>query len=286
MLLALLAIVMNGVLRGLQKFYWIGVSNIITSFSKLVFGILLVTLGFGVGGALNSLNIAFVFAILIPLIPTWFIFKYKKGSINHIDLFKYSVPVLLAAISLILITNFDLILVKHYFSSLEAGFYTAASMLAKIIWFISIALVTVMFPKIADLHAKKKDSSILLKNSLLYTFLISFSVVLVYFVAPTFVSKLLYGPEYEISNLIGLFALALGFFALNNVLVYYNLAVKRTRFVIFLMLVLLLEIVSIVLFHNTLIEVVKVVLISNFVLLAYLMFYTRKELGFKNGIAA
>ena len=159
-------------------------------------------------------------------------------------------------------------------------------MLAKIIWFVSGALVIVMFPKIADLYEKKKDTSSLLKNSLFYTFLISFSVILVYFIAPTFVSKLLYGPEYEISGLIGLFALALAFFALNNVLVYYNLAIKKSRFVIFLMLVLFLEIVSIVLFHNTLIEVVKVVLISNIALFAYLMFYTRKEFGIKNGITA
>ena len=286
MFLALLAIVMNGVLRGLQKFNWLAANNILTAFAKLIFGVLLVTLGFGVAGALNSLNIAFAFAILIPLIPIWFVFRYKQEPINHIDIFKYSLPIFLAAISLLLITNFDLILVKHYFSSLESGFYAAASMLAKIIWFISTALVIVMFPKIADLYEKKKDTSSLLKNSLFYTFLISFSVILVYFTAPTFISKLLYGPEYEISGLIGLFALALGFFALNNVLVYYNLAIKKTRFVIFLILILFLEIASIVLFHNTLIEVVKVVLISNIVLLVYLVFYTRKELGFKNGITA
>ena len=168
---------------------------------------------------------------------------------------------------------------------MEAGYYAAASMLSKISWFASGALIAVMFPKISDFHAKEQDASPILKNTLFYTFLISFVVVAIFFVAPTFVTRMLYGDEYlAAKDLIGYLSLGLAFFALNNVLAMYNFAINKTRFVYLVLAVLAIEFILIWIVHSTLLEIVKIVTVSNIALFFALVLYTRKGFGIKNGI--
>tara|TARA_Y100000310_G_scaffold330357_1_gene401842 strand:- start:4787 stop:5815 length:1029 start_codon:yes stop_codon:yes gene_type:complete len=224
--------ILNGVLIGLQRFNWYSAAGVIQTTLKLGFGVLLVSLGFGVVGAVNALSLAAIVTILIVLIPIWFLFKIEKEKLHHLNIFRYGLFVLIGVEGLMLITNMDMFLVKHFFSALEAGYYAAASMLAKISWFASGALIAVMFPKISELHTKGENSSSILKNTLFYTVLISFSIVLIYFIAPTFVIRMLYGEKYlAVKGLIGYLSLGLAFFALNNVIAMYNFAIKRMKFV-------------------------------------------------------
>ncbi len=281
--LSFLSPITSGLLMGLQKFGWYNANSLIHTGLKLGLGILLVSLGFGVAGAIISVNISILLVILLPLVPLAFLFKYQN-DIKKLNIFKYSLVILFGSAALMFIVNIDVILVKHFFSSLEAGYYVAASTLAKITWFASSALLMVMFPKISDRHNKNLDSSSILKNTLFYTFLISFMVVLVYFIAPTFVSGLLYGKEYKIAGLIGYFSVGLGFFALNNVLMLYNFGVNKIKFVYLIVFFAILETVLISLFHSTLLEVIKTVSVVNILLFFSLILYTKKELGVRNGI--
>ena len=283
LLLSFMTPVMNGVLAGLQKFNWLAASGVVLTFTKLVSGVLLVMFGFGVYGAVNALNIAAVFGLLLPLIPIWFLFEHEKKEIDGVKIFKYGFGALIITTMLMLLTNIDMVLVKHYFSSLESGYYAAASMLAKIIWFASGALIAVMFPKISSMFAKGEDTSSLLKNTMFYTSLVSGSIIAIYFIAPNFVVHLLFGEQYKIAGLIGLFALGLGLFALNNVLVMYNLATNKFKCAYVLLSFLLMEILLIIFVHNSLIEVIKIVVVVNVLLFVSLLLYNRKELGF-NGI--
>jgi len=236
-------------------------------------------------GAVNSLNLSILISMAIALIPVWFLFSQPKDPVEHLEVFRYGFFVLAGTMALMFITNIDMFLVKHFFSAAEAGYYAAASMLAKIPWFASGALAAVMFPKISELHTRKEDSSAILKSTVFYTALISFSVVLVYFVAPTFVTRMLYGSEYlAVKDIIGYLSLGLGFFALNTVLAMYNFAVKRTGFVYMILCFLAVEFLLILFVHSTLLEVVKIVAVTNIALFFYLMFYTRKEFGITNGI--
>src|SRR3989344_8465643 len=135
----------SGMLRGLQKFKWYGASGIIQAGLKLGLGILLVSLGFGLGGAIDALNFSMAITLAIILIPLWFLFKHKKEPFDNNGMFKYSFLVLVGIEGLMLMTNMDMFLVKHFFSAVEAGYYAAASMLSKISWFASGALIAVMF---------------------------------------------------------------------------------------------------------------------------------------------
>ena len=277
--------VVNSLLRGLQKFNWYNANILTQAALKLILGITLVSLGFGVIGAISAINIATLIVILLPFIPLAFLFRYK-GKIEKLNIFKYSLVILVGSFVMMLMVNVDVILVKHFFPALEAGYYVAASILAKIVWFASGALMIVMFPKISDYHSNNRDTSSILKYTLFYTFLISLIVILIYFIAPTFVVNMLYGQEYKIDGIIGLFAIGLGFFSLSNVLVLYNFAVNKSKFIYLIILSFMIETGLIVLFHSSLLEVVKILAVVNILLFFVLVLYTRREFGIKNGFKA
>ena len=269
----------NGIINGLQKFGWLGLNNIFGSFAKLALGIILVYAGLGVAGAILALNISTILAIAVAILPVAFLFKIKGDGINHSEIYLYFIPVFISTALLMTLINIDVILVKHFFDDLNSGYYAAASMIGKAIWFASGTLPFVMFPKVSEQNAKSRDSSRIMKTTLFYVFLISFIGIIAYFVAPTFIAGIFYGSRYRISGLIGYFGLAMALFSMSNVLAMYNLATGKTRFIYIIGLFVLLEMAAIFMFHSSILEVIKIVTIANALLFASLVFYNRKDFG-------
>ena len=58
------------------------------------------------------------------------------------------------------LTNIDLILVKHFFTPIEAGYYSIAQMVGKIILILPIPIVTVMFPKLSSLDGREEKNTL------------------------------------------------------------------------------------------------------------------------------
>ena len=253
-----------GILQGLQDFSQLALNQITGAGFKLIFGVLLVFIGLGVNGALLALFLGLLIALLLAFIPLRFLFREKKMETENCEILRYSLPVLIAMLCLTSIENTDIILVKHFFDSVEAGYYAAASLLAKVILFATGAIVGAMFPKVSELHAKEEDTLPLLKSSLFYVGLISLLCLIVYFVNPTFVVNALFGSKYPGTiGLIGVFGVGMLFFSLTCICVMYDLAVKDFKFLYPLIIASILEVFLIVFFHATLITVVEIFLITN-----------------------
>ncbi|WP_461257612.1 oligosaccharide flippase family protein, partial [Treponema sp. R80B11-R83G3] len=74
----------------------------------------------------------------------------------------------LVNVGMTVFTNIDVIIVKHYFTDEATGFYSVASILGKMILYISGSIVLVMFPFITEASVKKGDVNKILKKALLY----------------------------------------------------------------------------------------------------------------------
>ena len=67
-------------------------------------------------------------------------------------------------------------MVKHFFSTVETGYYAGAEMIGKIVLYLPSTIVILMFPKVASLNTQNKDPRpILIKACLL---LLQFALVL------------------------------------------------------------------------------------------------------------
>ena len=157
-----------GILRGLQRFIPLGSSNTLMAILKLATGALLVYLGLGVYGGL----LAFIIAQLIVFIFTlYFLRDLTSAGAEKIDtggLRAYVGLALLAIAAFTVLTNVDVILVKHYLSPETTGSYSAIAVLGKIAFIVPGGIVVAMFPKTSELYeTNATHHRVLLKAALL-----------------------------------------------------------------------------------------------------------------------
>ncbi|HEV1996684.1 MAG TPA: hypothetical protein VGR61_00950 [Candidatus Dormibacteraeota bacterium] len=129
--------------------------------------------------------------------------------------------------------NMDVLLAKHFLPTLQAGLYSGMSLLGKILFFGTISISAVMFPRVAAMHAQGRSPHKVVNLSLALVLAAGLLVVSAYSLAPGLVIHLLLRrAEFsQIGNNLGIYALAMLGLAISNVLVYYFVGVHRRRFV-------------------------------------------------------
>src|SRR3989344_5430210 len=139
---------------------------IIEAIVKFCFGLILVFLGLGVFGATLGIFSSYIISLLVGFFLIRNYFKKYNKKLNTKIVYKYSWPVFIVLLSLTLFYSLDVMLVKYYFDDVTAGYYAAAALLGRIAFFVSFAIVSVLFPKVAEMHALGKENLHLLKKAL------------------------------------------------------------------------------------------------------------------------
>ncbi|MCK5259115.1 MAG: oligosaccharide flippase family protein, partial [Thermoplasmatales archaeon] len=99
-----------GALQGLQKFIPLGFNTVLNFSSKLVFGIVLVVIGFGVNGALGAVIIGSAVALIASFIPLRSFFSKvdsEKSDFKFSELYRYSLPTMVAMFCFAVPANVD-----------------------------------------------------------------------------------------------------------------------------------------------------------------------------------
>jgi len=277
--LSIISSIIIGALNGMQKFVWQNSLSLITTSLKLGVAILLVYLGFKSSGALVGIVIGILATLIIGFWPLKNELTSKYSTkIKTSRVYYYAIPVLIASVLPIIAITLDQVLVKHFFTSIEAGLYAAAGNIAKIIWFGSGFLVSAIFPKIVSRKAQGKDTSKLLIKSLIYTAFFVLVGVGILSATPRLIVLGMYGADYlNIVPIVGLFGLALGVFSINQILITYNLAMEKYGFLWIILSGLILQIIGIVLFHSVLSDIIKILLLSQILIMSGMLIHNRKE---------
>lgn len=264
-----LAQVFAGGVQGLELFRWVASVPVITGVLKLVLTFLWILLGYNIAGALGALLASTLIGIVIYYftLRRFISLEAIKEDIGYKEIFIYLFPVAITYFCFMNLVNFDMVLVKYYFSPQDSGFYSLAQMAGKIFLFLPGAISLVMFPKTSGLNAKNMDTALILKRSLMYVFGLCILSVLCYNFFPYPVLRILTGKAYPESIILGrLFSISMSFFALLYILITYFLSVKDLRFLKYLVFFTILQFLAIALFHRNLIQV-QLILCINAVLL-------------------
>ena len=272
-----------GSLTGLQKFNDVSLNNVATGFTKLGCGFSLVALKTGVLGALLGFVISLIFSFFLSLaqLPAWLKNFWQVNKAPHLekkDIVSYFIPVGLSTLCFFLLTNADVILVKHFFSSVDAGYYSVAQMVGKIVLFVPAAIGIVMFPKVVETHSRKMDTRAVLKKCLWAVGLISGLAFFFALFFPGFILKVLTGhSQPEAISLVKYFALSMAFFALGNILMLYHLSLHNMKFIYFLLVICILQLLSIWLLHSTLEQVLIVMVLGSVSLFSVGLWMSKEE---------
>lgn len=157
----------------------------------------------------------------------------------------------------IVCNNSDILLVKHYFPSYDAGLYASLALIGRVVYFVTWMFVMLLLPQVLEKRKQGKNAVPVLKKYLGYISLLSIAIVSFTFLFPEFAVAVLFGEQYQsISSLLGWYALATSFFALSNIFAYYFLSIDRYQPIIITAVFGMLQVVGIIFFHDSLFEVV------------------------------
>ncbi len=292
---AMVTPVAGGGLQGLQKFGSMALTLFVNGGLKLILGIFFVVLGWGLLGAMGAIALAYFVTASLSLFLLYFSLKtqwekvcLKKdftadGSWHVSEAYRYFFPVGLTLLCFMVLTNIDLILVKHFFTPIEAGYYSISQMVGKIILFLPLPIVTVMFPKVFVMEIKKRKTTPVLIWSLMVAGCACILAIGMCHLFPELILRLITGKDYrECIPLIKFFSINMTFFSLTLILLYYQLALNEREFLYPLPFLTLIQSGLILLFHKTLVQVLIVVTLVAFSLLVinfYLVYRPRKSNG-------
>jgi len=277
--LAWLSPVLSGGIQGLELFRWLAGSSVLSSLLKLGLAVIFVGLGYGIAGALGALLVASLFSIFICYLPLRdYLYTDVSGEdIKYREILLFLLPVALSSFCFMALVNFDMVLVKYYFTPEESGVYSLAQMLGKIFLFLPASISVVMFPRASALNAKNMETATTLKRSLLYVLGLCLSAYIFYSLFPSFTLRVLTGKSSSSAITLGrLFGISMSFFTATYLLISYFLSIKEFRFIKYLVASCLLQYLAIAFFHPSLFAVQFILCVN-----ALLLFCVNLALAYK-----
>lgn len=286
--------VSKGILQGLERFSQLAISTIAESIGKVGFALVLVILGFKMTGALGGFLISLILSYFLTIyflrdviaksnpssLPTASE-RYGAGEQRETrderqetrEIWKYIFNSCLVFVFLNVLINIDKILVKHYFSSFEAGIFSAFSTLGQAIFVAVSLLATIMFPLVVSKQAQKEDCSKELKIISLISLILVILVSLIFFLFSKELLLLFFGNRYLAgASFLGYYGLAMGILGFIFLLSYFLIALNKFKFLYILVAGTVLEILLISIWHSSFSQVILMILLSSMFTLLWLGF--------------
>ncbi|TDT47600.1 O-antigen/teichoic acid export membrane protein [Maribacter spongiicola] len=174
----------------------------------------------------------------------------------------------------IIINNSDILLVKHYFDTVEAGLYASLAMIGRVVYFVAWMFVMLLLPAVVQKQKDGEPTAPILIKFISYVGILAVVIVFCCAVFPEFIIQLMFGEAYtSMAPLLWQYALATSLFAISNIFAYYFLSLDKYIPVILSGVLGISQIVMIIFFHSTLYMVVQVQIIAMVTLLVAQLLY-------------
>ena len=268
----------RGVFQGRKEFKSLSITYQTEMLSKLLVTFtLLIFLGID---ALVVIAIGIVASLVFGLFPfNLKLFSLQKNTRIR-EAYKKQIKTffLLTAfyeLTQIIVNNSDVLLVKHYFESYDAGLYASLALIGRLVYFTAWMYVMLLIPKVIHLKKEGRETSGVLFKYVGYVFVVLVILVASCALFPEILIHLFFGEQYlDIASLLWKYALATSIFALSNIFAYYYLSLDKYVPVIISSLFAVLQVALIVWFHSSLEQVLHIQIFTMIVLLLIqLMFY-------------
>ena len=240
--------VLWGGLQGTGQFTLLAGAHVLFASSRLCVGLVIALAGGGVGAVMLGLAGATAVTVLLSLLPLRDLLPAGQPTREGLAT-RLNAGAALGLTALWAMAYGDLLVARLAFDGDEAGAYAAGAVTSKVLLLVPIAATTVLFPRVAVLHDRKRERRHLFAglgvvaaaSALLTAFAWIFAGQLI---------DLLFGSEYEAAeSWLGPLCLGMALYGLAIVYLYHFLALGRTRFAVVLAVLLAAQLVAYGLFH-------------------------------------
>jgi O-antigen/teichoic acid export membrane protein len=156
--------VRRGRMQGCYNFSGLALNVVVEVAVKLGGALLFLHFGMGVTGVMTAVLLSIVAAYLAGKPDA----QYRGGSgLIKIAPFGEGMQAVLYFIGQVILSNLDILLVKHFFPPPEAGIYAAVALVGRVVFMLSWSVVSSMFPVSASHEHRHGDRSVFYTGLLL-----------------------------------------------------------------------------------------------------------------------
>lgn len=282
--LSFLTLLPTAYLQGLMRFRSYSAFMILRQFLRLFFSVLAVLLGFGLVGVFVGMSVGIIVSYVVGVMVLMRNFKtFSSTSLGpyYKKVLKFGSAVLFVQIGMTLLNNIDVVLVKHFFDGVTAGFYAGLVTVGKVLLFGASTVGIVMFPMISAAYEKGEDYLERFKSLLQLQIFVVILGVIVFGVFPKLITRIMFGSSYLPSaEYLPRFALFVGFYVLINFMMLFLLAIEKVKVFLFLFPAVVAQILLVFFFHNSIVNIINVNLIISFILLVGIAYYFVRNTNF------
>lgn len=269
----------TGTLQGLQEFFLLTKQSVFSTLVKLIASILLVSAGFSVSGVMLGLVLAQLASWGYGYLATRTLLAPGEAAPATAEPFSLrSIRTLFSTILgttllLVLLSNIDVLMAKHFLDAGLAGQYAALSTLGKILIYGIGAFITVLLPMVSAAHAEGRgEGSKILVMSLAIIAAASICVFILFTFFSGLIVTVLFGTRYlAIAPYLGIFSIAMACISLATAFINYFVAVENTSFIYLLFGAIVAEVALIGLNHASLGAMTSMLVVSSMLLLILMM---------------
>jgi len=242
----------RGVMQGKGKFKSLGWNLIAESTVKLILGISLVLIGWGVFGAMVGILIGFAVSFLLSFYSIKSILSSDEKKANIINLRIDTKPVFIVTSCILLFYSLDLIIAKMVFSSEIAGYYAIASVLSKTVFWGTQPISRAMFSLTSRKQGKREERKIFSSSIFILSSLILIALVSTFFLSDIIV-RLFAGRFLNQSASILLYLIiGTSLLSYTNLLLLYKISLNKLKNVLIFPIFLIMEIFLLFAFSDNL----------------------------------
>lgn len=287
MLLSFLGAVSGGVLSGWQKFGSTNAVGIWSALTKFILGVVLIKVGFLVNGAVGSFLAAGAVGYIVSLLYLRFIFEAKpssedKSAVQNLDtdsIKKSVLPTFIGILAITILGNVDMIFAKHALDPAVSGEYSALSIVAKTIFFVTGVITAVLFAMTAGDAEKTEASKRTFKQAALLTALIGIGSVGFFVIFPQFSLGIFFGAKYlSVSHFLAIFASMAALYSLANLFLQYLLSLHQMKVMVWFLMLALIEIAVLYLYGKSLYDIIALTVCMQLIAVLMGAFFIRRAL--------
>ena len=265
------AAVPRGLLQGTQRFTALSLNLSLELIVRTTALFVLLKVGLGVSGSMIAVLIGIGFAYLLGMYTLRDVLAVHGERVPLRSMASFAITAAIGTIGVLLLYNLDVVLAKHYLPDHQAGIYGSLNKVGTIVYFLTLSVSQVLFPRVVEAVARNAHAPRLLAMSAAIMCALGACALFVFGVVPNLVVNVLFSSTFHDAGpyvfRIGVVGLSI---SLVNLLVQFLMAVHDRLFIPILAGGVVFMVALIVALHADVGEVVNDVLLANLVLLAVL----------------
>jgi O-antigen/teichoic acid export membrane protein len=255
--------VRRGMVLGLYDFSRLAVNFVLEALIKIIGALVLLYYGLGVTGVIAAVvgSIAVAYLAAGPGVPVT-VYASTQGRAS----FREGMQAIVFFCGQVIISNLDILFVKHYFVADVAGQYAAVALVGRVVYMFSWSVISSMFP-VSAASTQRKASRTVLKTALWVVASITTMFTLIAWMAPTSLWRAVLGATFlnashvPFSSLLASYSAMTSVYSIAVVLLAYEMSRKIANATWVQLAFSALLPAGIALFHDSLQQVIMVQLL-------------------------